>query len=206
MGYFNWGIQILQRAFHTDNKVLYFTQMASAWGFPLWLKPVIWLFSDQWKSPFFKGPFYSLKQAAGCQAEISWVGHTWLVSHLPPELPSTHPLRMQVWLHKMRVCPPVPNISMKSPSTWWCEHFISATWLIWPEWYIHSPRDWECTLVGVVSVIVWPQQIRGLGQERHNSSALTLELHLSCTIPIVWPQQICGLVQERRNSKVLAME
>ena len=42
-------------------------------------------------------------------------------------------------------------------------------------------------------------------QERRNSSALAMELRLSCTNPsICWP--IDRLVQERRNSSALAME
>ena len=46
-----------------------------------------------------------------------------------------------------------------------------------------------------------PMYIDGLVQERWNSSALAMELHLSCINP-----SVDRLVQERYNSSVLAME
>ena len=74
----------------------------------------------------------------------------------------------------------------------------------------------------------WGQDIDGLMQERCNSIANTLELHLSCTNPLIWglccelevwsmcyvgnfiavtePDHIDGLVQDCSISSVLAME
>ena len=49
--------------------------------------------------------------------------------------------------------------------------------------------------------MVWKHHFKGLVQERRNSSALAMELRLSCTNPLT-----DGLVQERCNSSVLAME
>ena len=46
-----------------------------------------------------------------------------------------------------------------------------------------------------------PMYIHGLVQERWNSSALAMELHISCINP-----SVDGLVQERCNSSALAME
>ena len=56
----------------------------------------------------------------------------------------------------------------------------------------------------VAGSIVFLGYIDGLVQERRNSSALAMELHLSCTNSSTW--YIDGLVQERRNSSALAME
>ena len=46
----------------------------------------------------------------------------------------------------------------------------------------------------------------GLVQERRNSSALAMELCLSCTKPSTQHWYFDGLVQQRRNSSTLAME
>ena len=48
--------------------------------------------------------------------------------------------------------------------------------------------------------------IDGLVQERCNSSALAMELRLSCTNPAILWDIIDGLVQERRNSSASVME
>ena len=58
--------------------------------------------------------------------------------------------------------------------------------------YTRLHNDWLKVLYGLV-------QIEGLVQERRNSSALAMELRLSCINPE-------GLVQERRNSSASAME
>ena len=70
----------------------------------------------------------------------------------------------------------------------------------------HSKAKTVCIFLGIYCTIRlghsgWHLEIDGLVQERRNSIALAMELHLSCI-----NQLSDGLVQERHNSRVLAME
>ena len=67
------------------------------------------------------------------------------------------------------------------------------------------------TLCYIIFVISTATHFDGLMQERRNSIANALELHLSCTKPSIWgviftATHFDGLMQERRNSIANALE